>query len=614
MRRALVCILGAVLVTGCADRGEPLKVGRKAFVEQAILAEITAAIANDVTGEVEIVNCGDTFGCQQALRQGSVDLMVEYTGTGHLYSSAASGGRGVSLANLRTSYEPLGLTWLDPLGFDNGYRVVMLVNRATALDVETIADLSPALDGTVRVAVPPTYLRRPGDGLAALLQRHGLRLRGEAFVAESLEERLDALRSGLTDIAVVYATDGALRGRDIVALADSLDFFPPYDAAVLARQEIFEEHAELGPALAGLSGLIDDGDMQRLNYAAQIEGWAPAEVARRFLEQRGLVEAASATPRHQPALALAYDEDDDLQAALDRATRAIRQTFPDRPVTPLATRDPAEAIARGSARLAVLGAERFFHGAGRSVSREDRVEAVAVVGNRVVHVVRRREDAGGALDGRVGIESESGGAAAIARAILSKSDVEVARTASTRDLLEAVHGGALDAAVVVAELGAPELAGALDERFALRSLPSTDGPLAAPYLRPARVPADTYGAAEGMVDTLAAQVVLAGPSRARGSSALVGPAAALPQASAPLSLAEAEALAGASGVPESPDPVLPSAWTTWPSGIEDEVQSGADPSWVDTALNLGTLGFLAWMIWLVGRSELGASLSANRED
>ena len=83
-----------------------------------------------------------------------------------------------------------------------------------------------------------------------------------------------------------------------------------------------------------------------------------------------------------------------------------------------------------------------------------------------------------------------------------------------------------------------------------------------PYLRPARIPAETYAGQGAVVETLGAQVLIAGPSRKLSlATAGGGPAAVFPAQGSPLSADQVETLARATRVPEAPDPALPSAWT-----------------------------------------------------
>jgi osmoprotectant transport system substrate-binding protein len=72
-------------------------------------------------------------------------------------------------------FEPLGLAWLDRLGFANNYVLVMRRDRALALKIYKISDLIK-IRPNIRMAMEPEFAERPLDGLAALQRRYGRNL------------------------------------------------------------------------------------------------------------------------------------------------------------------------------------------------------------------------------------------------------------------------------------------------------------------------------------------------------------------------------------------------------------------------------------------------------
>jgi len=509
--------------------------------------------------------------------------MVEYTGTGAHFAGAAPGS--VDLTRLRALYAPLGVEWLVPLGFDNTYAVVVRPHPGA----RRIDDLSA--DGPLRVATPREYLRRPRDGLHALATRHGLEL-AEPVVIESPGERYAALIEQRVDAAIGYATDGALADLDVRVLEDARSFFPPYEAVVVANASALEARPAIRGAVAPLEGRLDTPRMRALNAAVQMEGHDPGVVARRFLLSQKLLDVAVVTDPRAP-LRMDFHVDDDLDPFVRVARDAVRHAWPDRPVRVERQAHPVRRVRRGDARLAVLGAERFFRSRRlRRKPRDERLEAVAVLGTRAVHVVRRTGDAGGPLDGRVGAPPSRSGAGRIADAILAQT--APARRGRPADLVQGIRDGLLDAAVIVAKVGDPRIAKAFaDPGLELRPLAGwLDAGRASrhPYLRPARIRADAYPNQPRPVETIEAQVLLAGP-RATGPGG-GGPAAALPSTSTPLSAAEVTALSEASGVPEAPDPALPNAWQRIAGG-PTKVDK-ASPT-LDALLNVLALLFTFWL-------------------
>lgn len=611
MRWTAWLLTGLLLLScGCSDSGM-LRIGKKSFAEQSILAELLRQLVlarADIRSEV--VDCGDTYDCQQKLGAGEIQLLVEYSGTAALFEGLDPDSETVE-ADLARVFASKGVRWMGELGFDNAYRLAVSSRRAAQLGLRTIEDLSSFEDG-VRVVCPQTYLRRPRDGLAALINRHGLRLRGEALTLADPSARLEAVLAGRADVAVVYGTDGALQNDAVTLLEDSLSFFPRYEASVLVRQAALRHNSGLEQTLAELGGRIDEAAMRELNHAVQIEGWRPTDVARQFLVDHSLVEQADVQKHSRLKLVVAYHETDSLDPQGVRALRALRKVFTDRPVELEAAPAPERRVAKGSAKLALVGAERFFDEHGEPLAKSQVLEAVAVVGSRSVHLLRATGDASDEpLEGPVGIEPEGSGAGKIAAAVLSAAGAKPAVRGSAAELFSQVEAGKLDAALVVAEPGSPMVAEALQEgSLQLVDLPNLSREKMA-YLRPTRMPAETYVGQVEPIETLSEQVVLAGPARQPHRSALKpGPGSALLVEATPLTMEEVRLLGAATGLAELPDPMLPVAWTAPDTNAEDEATNAV----VDVVINVGLIAFLIWLVIILLRRRDDASDGARSTD
>lgn len=563
--------------------------------------------------DAEVITCSNSFDCQRRLRDGDLDLMVEYSGTALQFVGGPPPDREDPIGQVRRLFQPLGLTWLEPLGFDNSYYILVPVNQGATQGIESISDLAQ-LQGGVRVATPAEFMRRSRDGLQAMVRFYGLRLSDEPLVIADPIERFHALREGRADIAVGYGTDGSINSLGLTELDDPQHFFPPYRAAIVARQEALERHGQLEARLNTLSGRLPTDIMRQLNSTVQVDGDAPEAVALRFLEELDLIDSETAAHRakHVPPITVSYSKQDTLGPETARAFRAVRHLYPGRPVKRLTSfRDPLVAVSAGRAHFAVVSAERFFM---KHQQRPPPVEAVAVLGIRFVHLLRSAEDGddGDPLQGRIGIQPELSSGGFIGETILETMDMRATVQEGIPSLLNKIRAGDLDAALVVTEAGATEIARPLNRGgLRLSSIGSWLSPRRAvsiPYLRRARIPAGTYANQDVQVDTLSVQVVLVSPSRVREvSTGPAGPAAALSMPMLPLTSAQIDRLSEATGILESPDAVLPSLWTTRPDGIDHDNQSGS--GLLETILNLIVIAFLIWVVLLVFRSPTTNAMS-----
>jgi glycine betaine/choline ABC-type transport system substrate-binding protein len=571
--KALVASL-LIGLFSCASPPERVRVGFKSFDEQRVLAHLLKVVIESGGTPVDLVECADTYACHLALRSGQVDIVVEYRGTVR-----------------HPDREAADIKWMEPLGFTNSYRIVVSAERATLREVETISDLANLKDGEISVSCPAEYLERPGDGLEALLRRHGLKLSESPVVENSVTRRVELVLTGRSDAAIFYETDASLTSGRLRALRDSLQFFPAYDAAIVGRASVLER---LRDELAPLSGVLRQEVVEKQVHAVQVNGFKPAASARRIVSQLGLVPELEETGG-KPPVVVAVPSSNAMPGVVERALRAVRETFPERPVRVSRVGRPSRAVAEGEARIGVVATSAFYDRSMRL--REHRVDAVAVVGATFVHLLRRPGDEGAGLGGRVGL-AES--ALPLARIF----GLQGGQTGTLKNLAALLRDGELDAVVAL------EPAGSAVVREALEGLAVADWPKElsgkAPYLRPARLPARTYDGQDSTVELLAMQLVLIAPS-SRKQVAVTGPAAALPEAALPLSAEQARTLAHSTGMWETPSVALPTPWRMGePDGESDERSR-----LLEAVLNILALLFLGLVVFLLSRGKLGESLSGK---
>lgn len=594
----MMMALVSVCCVGCKTDSDVITVGAKDFDEQLVLAHLLTQLLNlhgIQTAPVRV--CGDTYSCHRELREGRIGLMVEYSGTGAVFL----GEPGAGFEQLATKYDEMGIRWLPPLGFSNGYVVAVRASTAPSLGLESISDLA-ALDRPLRLACPAEYLRRPVDGLSPLLRRHGLRLASRPRIAAAPEARVRLMQEGAVDAAILYSTDGIIDDPRIRILADSAGFFPDYGASVIVSKSALDSQPAMEGALLKLSGTLSDAEMRQLNYRVQSESRSPADVASSYLAS---LDDSQASPvkRGRRDLLIAVDADDSLDSFAAVALRSVKQVFPERTLRLVTAADSFAEVHRGKARMAVVGAERFFLAGSVPPRRDLRLEALAVVGHRTLLLVTTAAQSTDLLAGSIAAPPIGTGGATAAEAIASHHSRSIADHLTPQAALAALRAGKADYAFLYGFTADPTLLAAL----AQSGLRLVDlGPLlppnlrdAAPYLRPLRIPAGTLPGQTDPLDTVGAQVVLAGPGRnLPEKTAAGGPAAALRSSGRPVLFETARKLADASDIQEAPDPLLPSAWTAPPTSDSGDRHAAKA---VEVVLNLLVLIFVGWLVFLVVR-------------
>ena len=284
---AAAAVAAAALVAGALlTRGrEPdvIRIGSKNFTEQIILGEILAQTIEAQTAlRVDRrLNLGGTFICDRALRTGDIDAYVEYSGTAHtaiFHEPPDTDPAGV-LSRVRARYADAGLTLLDPLGFENTFAILIRGADARQLSIATLDDAVPHAVRW-RAGFGYEFLERQ-DGFPGLRDRYGLRFAAPPR-AMDLSLIYRALAERQVDLIAGDATSGLIEAYDLTMLKDNRRYFPPYDAAIVARSATLLAHPELRSALASLSGRISVDAMRRMNHAVDAGKREAADVAREF--------------------------------------------------------------------------------------------------------------------------------------------------------------------------------------------------------------------------------------------------------------------------------------------------------------------------------------------
>ncbi|MCU0523628.1 MAG: quaternary ammonium transporter [Elainella sp. Prado103] len=293
---SLLFLLSATLVIACASGGgenaanTTIKVGSKDFTEAFIIGEMYALSLEKAGFQVERkLNLGGTPVAQAALQSGEIDLYPEYTGTGLLtiLKEPAMADPQQVFDKVASGYkEKYDLVWLDPAPMNNTQALAMTEARAAELGIKTISDLAAKANQLIMVGPPEFEVRE--DGLPGIKAKYGnFELKEYKAVDPGL--RYKALTDGEADVTVAFGTDGEIAAFNLVVLQDDKQLFPPYQVAPVVRQETLDANPGLADALNAIAPKLDDATMQKLNYEVSGKQREPAEVAKEFMTQAGLL-------------------------------------------------------------------------------------------------------------------------------------------------------------------------------------------------------------------------------------------------------------------------------------------------------------------------------------
>jgi len=281
---------GAWNEAGSAPRAGTVVIGSKDSAEPVILGHMLADLveAHTPLKADRRLNLGGSLICFNALKQGGLDVYVEYTGTAltTILKQPPDSDPALVRAKVTALLARDGIDTLDPIGFENTFAILMRRKQAEALGIRRISDLARHA-GSIRAGFGPEFMNRP-DGYPGLVKAYGL---GLAIAPREMDRNLlyGAIERGTIDVGAGDSTDGRVASLDLVQLEDDRRYFPPYEAVPLARSESLDRHPKLRAALNRLGGRIDAATMRRLNHEVDGKKRDPAEVAREFLGSAGLL-------------------------------------------------------------------------------------------------------------------------------------------------------------------------------------------------------------------------------------------------------------------------------------------------------------------------------------
>ncbi|XID90880.1 glycine betaine ABC transporter substrate-binding protein [Paenibacillaceae bacterium WGS1546] len=291
---ALVLAVSAVLA-GCggsngggASSGT-IKIGTQTYSEPKIIAEMYKALIEDRTDiKVDIVpDLAASPIVIQSMKSNDVQMATLYSGEIYngYFDIEDTKDREEVLRQAQQGFdEHFGFKWYDPFGFENTYAFTVRKEVADEHGLVTVSDLQD-LAQNMNVGVDTTWLERDNDGYRAFTEYYGFSFDKTFPMEISLVYK--AVADKEVDVVLAYTTDPGIKEFNLQTLEDDKQFFPPYDASAVVRNDVLEQYPELDEIVAMLSGKIDVETMTSLNYEVDVNKRSPRDVAREFLTGQG---------------------------------------------------------------------------------------------------------------------------------------------------------------------------------------------------------------------------------------------------------------------------------------------------------------------------------------
>lgn len=267
---------------------DTIRISSQSTTESQILANIVSQlIAHETDNKVELVNnLGSSTVTHESLIRGDADISTSrYAGTeitGTLKMKPTKDPQKAQTIVKREFKDRYQQTWFPTYGFADTYAFMVTQQMAKKYHLETVSDLGRVAK-QLTAGVDSVWVNHEGDGYQEFKQTYGYDFKKVAPMQIGLV--YSALAAGKMDVVLGYSTDGRIKSYHLKVLKDDRHFFPPYDASLVATDQILKQHPELKPLLMRLSGQINLDTMQTLNYQVDNDLLEPAVVAKQFLTQ-----------------------------------------------------------------------------------------------------------------------------------------------------------------------------------------------------------------------------------------------------------------------------------------------------------------------------------------
>ena len=273
-----------------------LVVGSAGFSESQIMAEMYALLLEKAGYDTQIKTVANRELYEPALEKGEIDVVPEYAATvaeflnrkknGPDAPLVASADPAATVEALSTLAEGYGLAVLEPSEANSSNAYAVTKEYAEANGLKTLSDLG-AKGQPVVLAATEECPDRPfcAQGLE---KTYGIKISKILPLGFGSPQTKDAVKKGDAQLGLVGTTDATLESFGLVALEDDKKL-QLADNVVPMVNKSEAGSPEVAEALNALASELTTEDLATLNAKVDQERQKPADVAREYLESRGLL-------------------------------------------------------------------------------------------------------------------------------------------------------------------------------------------------------------------------------------------------------------------------------------------------------------------------------------
>ncbi|WP_098243979.1 ABC transporter substrate-binding protein [Streptomyces formicae] len=278
------------------DKKGSLVVGSARFTEQKVLAELYVGLLKDAGYDAQVKTVQNREIYKPELEKGSIDIAPEYAATlaeflnleknGPKAKPVASSDADATVAALKKLAEPQGLKVLPAGDAVDQNAFAVSAEYAKEHKLKTLSDLGKSGE-KVKVAASDECESRPFCA-PGLKKKYGIDVTGIDPKGVGTTQSKQAVKTGTDQLVLTTTTDATLKNFDLVILEDDKklqnadNILPVVNAKDAGDKDI-------AAALGKLTKTLTTDDLVELNRKVDAERQKEADVAKDYLESKGLI-------------------------------------------------------------------------------------------------------------------------------------------------------------------------------------------------------------------------------------------------------------------------------------------------------------------------------------
>lgn len=303
-RVGMAGLLASVVVAGAGcsndtaggDKGSVDLSGQN-FTEMQIMAEMYSQLLENEGYSVstKLVDTRDVY--IKELQSGGVDVAPEYVGALADFLNVTQNGEDAetvtspdpteSLNALEPLADKANITLLEPAEASDQNAFAVTKEFAEQNDLATLSDLG-ALGQPIVLAAAPDCEGRT-DCEAGLTEEYGIDITKVLPLGYGSPQAIDSVKNGESQLAEVATTQSNVTAEGLVILEDDKQVQPAQNLIPAMNSDFLQDNPDAADALNKLADTLTTDDLTELNTRVDLEREDAADVAKQYLEDKGLL-------------------------------------------------------------------------------------------------------------------------------------------------------------------------------------------------------------------------------------------------------------------------------------------------------------------------------------